>query len=310
MRLIPDHYLQIRDLKIYNGKVKDNFKLVALGDLHVSRLVDNRKLDPIKFQLDKEKADYHVFLGDLADTPKELDKSDKRKELRNLIKASANMAPTMIILGSHDYVIEEKDRKYISYNRNYWDEVNKINNVYLLNNDCYKDNNVMFMGYMQTFDYYYKNAEKTHCEDLESFYEDFVNYPELYKNLPKDVVNIGLIHSPEYAKLDKNIDLLKEYDLLIGGHDHDGCIPFGIGNFRRGIISPKKEILPKEVRGFRTLDTGTDMLISGGIVKMHNSSPTILHPFNHLCPMQMDTITFTGEEQETEISKRLIYTKK
>ena len=52
------------------------------------------------------------------------------------------------------------------------------------------------------------------------------------------------------------------------------------------------------------------MLISGGIVKMHNSSPTILHPFNHLCPMQMDTITFTGEEQETEISKRLIYTKK
>ena len=48
MRLIPDHYLQIRDLKIYNEKVKDNFKLVALGDLHVSRLVDNSKLDPIK----------------------------------------------------------------------------------------------------------------------------------------------------------------------------------------------------------------------------------------------------------------------
>ena len=309
MRFIPDHYLQVRDLKIYNKKVKNSFKLVALGDLHISKLVDNRKLDPIKFQLDSEKADYHVFLGDLIDTPKELNKNDKKRELIDLIKVSANMAPTMIILGSHDYVIEEKDKKIISYIREYWEDVDNIDNVYLLNNSYFKDNNVMFMGYIQTFDYYY-NMEKSHYENLEAFYDDFITYPELYKNLPKDVVNIGLIHSPEYAKLKKNIELLKEYDLLIGGHTHDGCIPFGIGNFRWGLISPKKEFFPKDVRGFRTLDTGTDLLINGGIVKIQNCAPTILHPLNHLCPMQMDTITFTCEEQETGISKKLIYTKK
>ena len=310
MRLIPDHYLQIRDLKIYNEKVKNKFKIAALGDLHISRLVDDKKLEPIKFQLEKERANYNVFLGDLVDSPKELLKDEKRKELTKLLKASANIAPTIVILGSHDYVIEEKDRKYISYNKEYWDEVANIENLYLLNNDIYKDEKVLFMGYMQTFDYYYNNAEETHCEDLEAFYDDFVKHQELYKNLPEDIVSIELIHSPEYAELDKNRELLKEYDLLIGGHDHDGCIPFGIGNFRGGIISPKKEILPKEVRGFRTLDTGTDILISGGIVKIQDCAPTILHPLNHLCPMQMDTITFTGEEQETEMSKRLIYTKK
>ena len=78
--------------------------------------------------------------------------------------------------------------------------------------------------------------------------------------------------------LDKNAQLLNEYDLLIGGHDHDGCVPLGIGNFRKGIISPRKEILPNDVRGFRTLNTGTDMLISGGIVKIQDCAPKIIHP--------------------------------
>lgn len=308
MRIFPDSYLQIRDLKIYNKKVKNNFKLVALGDLHISRLVDNRKLEPIKYQLDRENADYNVFLGDLVDSPKELDKDIKRKELKGLIKVASEIAPTMIILGSHDYVLEE-DINIFSYNDEFWKEVENIDNVHLLNNTFYKDSRVFFMGYMQTLNYYY-NKENSHLENSEAFYKNFRKYKSLYKNLPLDVVNIGLIHSPEYAKDNKNIELLKEYDLLMGGHDHDGCIPFGIGNFRTGIISPKKEIFPKEVRGFRTLKTGTDMLISGGIVKIQDCAPTILHPLNHLCPMQMDTITFTGEEQETEISKRLIYTKK
>ena len=50
MRLIPDHYLQIRDLILYNEKVKNPFKIVALGDIHLSRLVDERKLEPIKYK--------------------------------------------------------------------------------------------------------------------------------------------------------------------------------------------------------------------------------------------------------------------
>ncbi len=309
MRLIPDHYLQIRDLKIYNDKVKDNFKLVALGDLHISRLVDNRKLDPIKFQLDKEKADYITFLGDLVDMPRELRKKEKREELLDLLKTSAEIAPTMVVLGNHDYIEEKCGAKHYSYNEEFWDEIANIDNIHLLNNSYYKDEKVFFMGYMHTFDYY-SNVKDHHHENLEAFYEDFKKHNELYQDLPNDVLNIGLIHSPEYAKLDKNIKLLKDYDLLIGGHDHDGCIPFGFGNFRRGIISPKKEILPADVRGFRTLDTGTNLLISGGIVKIQDCTPTIIHPFNHLCPMQMDTITFTEGNQETEISKRLIYTKK
>lgn len=313
MRLIPDHYLQIRDYRIYNKKVQNPFKIIALGDIHLSRLVDERKLDPIKYQLDYEQGNYIVFLGDLIDTPKELNNPEKRAQLLDLLKTAARLAPTMVILGSHDYVEESHYDSYDEYtvvfDAEFWNEVASIDNLYLLINDIYKDNRVLFMGYAQTLEYYFNNKNE-HCENLEAFYEDFFTHPELYQNLPKDVVNIGLIHSPEYAKMPKNNELLKDYDLLIAGHNHDGCIPFGIGNFRRGIISPKKEILPKDVRGYRELETGTGLLISGGIIKIQDCAPKIIHPLNHLCPMQMDSINYTNNIEEKSMSRRLIYTKR
>ena len=162
MRLCPDHYLQIRDLKIYNSKVENSFKIAALGDFHISRLVDGKKLDPIKFQLEKEKADYHALLGDLIDSPKELENEAKRKELISLVEASACLAPTMVILGSHDFIIEEKDSKYTSYDTDFWNEVASIDNVHLLNADIYKDERVLFMGYRQTYLYYHDSKDKHH----------------------------------------------------------------------------------------------------------------------------------------------------
>ena len=305
MRLV-DHYLQIRDITLYNKNVKNDFKVVALGDIHLSKSVDKIKIIAIKKQIKEEKADYNVFLGDFVSTPKELENKEIQEQLLDLIKASALVAPTMIILGNHDFINKNKDKnnKYsIENNKAFWEKVTSINNVYLLDNKLYQDNQVLFMGYKETLKYYYNNES---YEDLEVFFNDFKSYPKLYKNLPKDIIKIGLIHSPEYAKLEKNNMLLRDYDLLISGHNHDGCIPFGFGNFTFGIISPKKKIFPKEARGYRVLNTGTSLLISGGITKIQECAPKVLHPFNHLCPMQMDTITFTNKLDHYKISKRVI----
>ena len=308
MRLV-DHYLQIRDITLYNKNVKNDFKVVALGDIHLSKSVDKIKIIAIKKQIKEEKADYNVFLGDFVSTPKELENKEIQEQLLDLIKASALVAPTMIILGNHDFINKNKDKnnKYsIENNKAFWEKVTSINNVYLLDNKLYQDNQVLFMGYKETLKYYYNNES---YEDLEVFFNDFKSYPKLYKNLPKDIIKIGLIHSPEYAKLEKNNMLLRDYDLLISGHNHDGCIPFGFGNFTFGIISPKKKIFPKEARGYRVLNTGTSLLISGGITKIQECAPKVLHPFNHLCPMQMDTITFTNKLDHYKISKRVINVK-
>ena len=303
---LVDYYLQIRDITLYNKNVKNDFKVVALGDLHLSKSVDKRKIDAIKKQIIIEKANYNVFLGDLVSTPKELENKEIQEQLLDLIASSAVVAPTMIILGNHDFINKNKGKNNqhsIENNTDFWQKVTSIDNVYLLNNDLYRDNQVLFMGYKETLKYYYNNES---YEDLEVFFNDFKSYPKLYKNIPKDTIKIGLIHSPEYAKLDKNIKLLQDYDLLISGHNHDGCIPFGFGNFTFGIISPKKKIFPKEARGYRVLNTGTSLLISGGITKIQECAHKILHPFNHLCPMQMDTITFTNKIANYKISKRVI----
>lgn len=305
MRLV-DHYLQIRDITLYNKNVKNDFKVVALGDIHLSKSVDKIKITAIKKQIKEEKADYNVFLGDFVSTPKKLENKEIQEQLLDLIASSAVVAPTMIILGNHDFINKNKDKnnKYsIENNKAFWEKVTSINNVYLLDNKLYQDNQVLFMGYKETLKYYYNNES---YEDLEVFFNDFKSYPKLYKNLPKDIIKIGLIHSPEYAKLEKNNMLLRDYDLLISGHNHDGCIPFGFGNFTFGIISPKKKIFPKEARGYRVLNTGTSLLISGGITKIQECAPKVLHPFNHLCPMQMDTITFTNKLDHYKISKRVI----
>ena len=90
--------------------------------------------------------------------------------------------------------------------------------------------------------------------DFEEFYEDFKKHEKLYKNVKKDLPTLALVHSPEFSNDDKCVNLFKDYDLILCGHTHDGCIPFGFGNFKRGLISPKKTFFPKNVRGLRKLD--------------------------------------------------------
>lgn len=311
MRLFVDDYLQKRKLKIFNSKVISDLKIGALGDLHISRLVGLEKLNPLLFQLEKEKLDYIVFLGDLMDRPILTNDITKKRELLQLLKDAANIAPTMVILGNHDYITESEHCTFFDYNLEFWNEVSRIKNLFLLNDMLYYDDKILFMGYMQKFEYYFSLTKKRISrEDSEEFYKDFVKHTSLYENLPESLPKIGLIHSLEFTDAAKNRNLLKDFDLLIGGHDHDGCIPFGFGNFNRGIISPRKQLFPKNVRGTVTLDTGTKTIISGGIVKIQDTAPKILHPLNHLCPMQMDIITLTNNPNEQSISKQLIYTKK
>lgn len=309
MILCPDYYLQIRKTKIYHSEVKESFKITALGDTHMSKMIKNTKLYPLQKQLEKEEPDYFVFIGDIIDLPSQLRNKTVQQNTIELIKTAAAIAPVLLVLGSHDYIEPNKKNHDYSYNRYFWEEViGTMENVHLLHNDIYQNNQVLFMGYWQTLEYYY-NDNDIHHENLEKFYEDFINYPNLYKNLPKDIPRIALIHSPEFIKLKRNRELIQEYDLLISGHMHDGCVPFGIGSKTTGLISPKKELFPKMARGFFTLDTDTNVIVSGGVIKISECAPKYLHLANHLCPMQMDSIIFTSENQPVEISKSKIYTR-
>lgn len=287
MRLCVSDYLQVRYVNLYNKKVKKDIKIMAIGDVHISDMVSFKKIEKIKKQIMDENADYIVFVGDLIDMVEEMNNESSLKKLNSLLNLSATVAPTFVILGNHDYIHRKNQNSHL-------DEISqlikKIPSVTLLDNDIYFDDKIWLMGYTETKEYY--ASEKY---DFKAFYNDFIKHDILYKNVNKNIPSIALVHSPEFSNDKKTISLFKDYDLIICGHTHDGCVPFGFGNFKRGIISPKKTFFPKNVRGLRKIGDNY-ILITGGVVKIQKCAPKLLHPFNCLCPMQIDVITISNKK--------------
>lgn len=294
MRLYVDDYLQVRYVNLYNKKVRQDIKILAIGDVHISDMVSFKKIEKLKSQILKEKADYIVFVGDLIDRVEEIKNNDSFSKLNDLLKCSVSVAPTFVILGNHDYIQRETHNSHLEGIRKV---IKDISGVILLDNDIYYDDKIWFMGYTETKEYYVKKEY-----DFKVFYDDFKSHDLLYKKVDTKLPTIALIHSPEFSNDEKCMELLKDYDLIICGHTHDGCVPFGFGNFKRGIISPKKTFFPKNVRGLRKIGNNY-ILITGGIVKIQKCAHKLLHPFNHLCPMQMDVITLSNKKNVSVIKK-------
>lgn len=287
MRLFIDDYLQARYVTLYNEKVTRDLKFMVIGDVHISDMVSLKKLEMIKKQIIQERADYYLFVGDLIDDVDNIGNSDLLYKVNDLLSCASKVAPTFVILGNHDYIQKKTKESNIEGISNV---IKSIDGVTLLDNDIYYDNNVWLMGYTETKKYYH--AKKY---DFEEFYEDFKKHEKLYKNVRKDLPTLALVHSPEFSNDDKCANLFKDYDLILCGHTHDGCIPFGFGNFKCGLISPKKTFFPKNVRGLRKLDNNY-ILITGGVTKIQKCAPKILHPFNHLCPVQIDVVMLSNKK--------------
>ncbi len=304
-------YLQTNYYKIYNNKVKEDIKIASISDLHISRLILQNKTKYLSYKLEREQPNYIFFLGDIIDSPKELKNEEKEKQTRTLIESASLIAPTIMILGNHDFVSNNK--RLSTYAKRYWKELTYINNFYLLNNSYYKDNNIFIMGYKQTKNYYLNEKRK---EDTILLYNQLVKKEELYKNLPTAKPKIGLFHSPEYTNNEKIIELLKDYDLLISGHYHGGCFPFGLGNIIRGnkgIISPKKTLFPNTpARGIKNLNGNTNLIVNSGITTIQDSAPKYMHPFNNLFYQEMDIITLTNDKEAFpyQITREKTYTKR
>lgn len=284
MRIFVDDYLQVRYINLYNEKVTDDLKILAISDIHISNLVSFKKIKRIERQFLKEKADYIVFVGDLIDRVEEINNSESLFKLRHLLEFSAKVAKTFVVLGNHDYIHREN---YSSYKEKISLVIKNIQGITLLDNDVYSDDELWLMGYTETIKYYRRKNY-----DFKEFYDDFSKHDLLYNNVDKRLPSVALVHSPEFSDDKRCISLLNKYDLIICGHTHDGCVPFGVGEFTRGIISPKKKFFPKNVRGIRKIGNGY-ILVTGGVIKISKCAPKKLHFLNHLCPMQMDVIIFS-----------------
>ena len=292
--------LDARESIIYNKNVKGNIKIACIGDIHISNLVKSEDIEHLISFLIEENPDYICLVGDLVDSPKELINDQSIAKVRLLLELCSTIAPTMVILGNHDFLYKDAtDDGYYFDCKSAWEEISDIPNVNLLNDKVFSDDKIIFAGYRQKKDAYFNsffNMKDNSC----AFYDDFIKHEDLYKNLPKDKPKILLTHSPEAIFDDKVQELLSVFDAVLTGHYHNGCVPPFLEKLypkNAGIITPGKLLLPRTARGVVKFGDGSYLFLSGGWVKLSESAPRIFHQLDNRYTRQMDIIILSSDEK-------------
>ena len=268
-------------------KLKKDITFIHIGDIHYNETTSAKKLEYIKYAIEDAHPDYIFITGDLLDRPKITKNKEKIKLLVSWLNSLGNIAKVFISLGNHDIILEE-DYKFFN-------KLNDINNIYVLNNQSYEDENVFISGFTLPTNYYY-NIEKH--EDENALLETLQNNFNLVTNLPKKKYKVALIHSPILLSEKKVIEKLKEYDLILSGHMHNGLILRILDKIIKnnyGLISPDKRLFAKNTRGKIKTKYYT-IIITGGITKLSPSSTKILSKLNGLYPISINKITVKGEK--------------
>ena len=199
--------------------------------------------------------------------------------LNNFLNDLAKISKVFISLGNHD-IRENKDLLYF--------KDLKIDNLYLLNNSYYIDKKVVINGYNMPSDYYYNNHGG---EDAKVMYQDLLkNKDKLY--FSDKLFNISLIHSP-ISLLDKDVsNHLKKCDLILCGHMHNGLVFKWLDKLFKnnyGLVSPSKGLFPDMARGYKKVGD-SNIIISGGVTKLSNSSGKVLRVLNRIYPISINYI--------------------
>ena len=155
----------VKDI-LSSKKLKKDITFIHIGDIHYNETTSTKKLEYIKYAIEDAHPDYIFITGDLLDRPKITKNKEKIKLLVSWLNSLGNIAKVFISLGNHDIILEE-DYKFFN-------KLNDINNIYVLNNQSYEDENVFISGFTLPTNYYY-NIEKHEDENalLETLQNNF-----------------------------------------------------------------------------------------------------------------------------------------
>ena len=223
-----------------NNNKNINIKIAHISDIHFSHDYKIKRLEMIKEKIKTINPDYICITGDLIDIYDVIHDTNF-KDFEKWLKEISKIAKTIISIGNHEY-IKMTETGYTRIENIDWLKKIQDNNIIVLNNEIYNDEKITFIGYNPNYDYYYKDKEKnpqTQNENIEKLIE----------------------------RINKNYEKI---DLVLSGHTHGGLIPSFIpGNF--GIVSPRRDLFPKKVRGRVKLEN-TNLIISSGIMKLSRKS--------------------------------------
>ena len=245
--------------KYYYLDNKHNKRIILLSDIHYynKRLIPN--LNEIINSIENLKPDYICISGDIVD-----DKNIKDQDLLiNWFKDLSKICKVIIGLGNHDFYFNHKPEK--SYDKKLFDKIDRIKNIYLLDNKIHSSDGINFIGVTLPNEYY----------DNGEFEDDLIYFMNKKYPYLSCGYNIMLIHSPyQVARRNvlKQIKCHKDINLILSGHMHGGLtfelLKKVLGG--RGLVTPQKGIFKKYCYGRYKIDN-TNIIISSGITKLSKS---------------------------------------
>lgn len=272
---------------ILTTKLNKELTFVHISDIHFNINTKERKLHNITETIINIKPNYIFITGDIIDNNKIIKNKNKIKELVAFLSNLSKIAPVIISLGNHDITYDE--------DITFFNKLNELNNIYILNNSIYEDENIYASGHVLQTNYYYN---VTGYESKEVLLKHLDNNKNIIHNLPKNKYKITLIHSPILLNDEDVINKLKEYDLVLSGHMHNGMIPRITDRLIRnnyGLISPGKHLFPNNARG-KIINNSYTIIISGGITKLSLHSSRLLSKLNFIYPISINEIKIKGEK--------------
>ena len=258
---------------IYNKYIKKDITIAHISDIHFNTHTKKTMLDKMRAYLLAMKPDYLMITGDTVDVPRITNNKEKIKELVTFLTETAKKTKILISIGNHDVMTDESFR--------FFRELDQLDNIYVLDNKSYQDENIYVAGFTLSNDYYYNI---TGSESKELLIEYFDNHHNIINNLPKNLPKVALIHSPIKLADDEVLAKLKEYDLILCGHMHNGLVPrwlYFIFKGNLGLIGPNNRFFPKIAKG-KIEKYGLTIIINGAITKFSKQAGVFFSKINFI----------------------------
>ncbi len=307
MKLNEPNVLKVRLHKIILDREIKPLRVMCTGDWHISPIVSEQQFNYLKEALVKADPDVIILQGDLVDSPVELRRETSLKKLIRELKLCASIAPTVLVLGSHDYIVPSKPPKIMTKHAIVlWKKICQRCGVKLLLNEWFEVPGLRIFGAFQDRRCCIRKNRKgelVHWDKPEGFAENLRDVEELInarisntsksegndsvaQNAGFDGITWFAAHAPLLNK--EVIERLKPFDVASFGHTHGGVVPLGIDeifdktNMHFGLISPNKIPLPRRVRGVMPISESTMLIVNPGMIATHFCKPKILQNMNFI----------------------------
>jgi predicted MPP superfamily phosphohydrolase len=295
--------------RFYKPSQKEH-KIFAISDVHFSDHTTDNLAKTAEFAA-RQKPQIITISGDLVDNLEVVDATANRARLKAWLERLGKIAPVCICLGNHDFYRKPADFKSgLSKKRGYIaeksqqliDEINEINNIYLLDNAVYEDKEFYVQGLTlppeyYNFDYKTEKQESISNPGTESK-KVLLEQLELIKttDLPKHKTKILLVHSPARITEKSVAKKLTEFDFIFAGHMHNGVVPPLLNEIWRGhsgILTPDKHLFANQ--NTRIGLYGNNLIVLGALTTVQSGAGRIAF-INHIFPVYVATVETTKND--------------